>query len=168
MNRSLIVDMAERVLFPSIVVLSLYLLFAGHNQPGGGFAAGLVMGAGVALRYVAGGVSEVRRTLPVRSWTVTGLGLLIAAATATVPMLLGGDVLEHAAVSVDLPLFGTVKATSALPFDIGVYVLVVGAVLMLFEAFGEHADSVLDQGHVDADPDPVDGVDDGARGGDRP
>ncbi len=92
MRRSTIVDATVRLLFPSIVVLSLYFLFAGHNQPGGGFAGGLVAGAGVALRYVAGGIEDVRRITPVRSWTVAGAGLALATVTATVPVLLGGAV----------------------------------------------------------------------------
>lgn len=53
------------------------------------------------------------------------------------PILLGQSVLEHAAVEADLPLIGAVKATSALPFDIGVYFVVLGLVLMMFEAFGD-------------------------------
>jgi multisubunit Na+/H+ antiporter MnhB subunit len=136
-NRSLIVDTAVRILFPSIVVLSLYFLFAGHNQPGGGFAGGLIAGAGIALRYVAGGVDEVRQITRIRPWTVAGVGLAIATVTAAVPVTLGEQVLEHDDVSADLPVLGVVKATTALPFDIGVYVLVVGVVLMIFEAFGE-------------------------------
>lgn len=141
MTRSLIVDTAVRILFPSIVVLSLYFLFAGHNQPGGGFAGGLIFGAGIALRYVAGGVEEVRRITRIKPWTVAGVGLAIATVTAAVPVMLGEQVLEHDDIAADLPVLGAVKATTALPFDIGVYVLVVGAVLMIFEAFGERRET---------------------------
>ena len=55
-----VVDVAVRLVVPAVLVGSLYLLFAGHNQPGGGFAGGIVAGAAVALRYVAGGIEEVR------------------------------------------------------------------------------------------------------------
>jgi multicomponent Na+:H+ antiporter subunit A len=137
MKRSIIVDTSVRVLYHSIWVVSLYFLFAGHNQPGGGFVGGLIAGAAIALRYVAGGVDDVRSALPLQPWTVLGLGLLIGAGTASVPILLGHGVLDHASFSATLPLLGDVKATSALPFDIGVYLVVLGMVLLMFEAFGD-------------------------------
>jgi multicomponent Na+:H+ antiporter subunit A len=119
------------------MVGSLYLLFAGHNQPGGGFAGGIVAGAAVALRYVAGGIDDVRSLSRARPWTVLGAGLLLAALTATVPLLFGGAVLESALVEGDLPLLGHVKVGSALAFDVGVYLVVLGLVLMVFESFGD-------------------------------
>lgn len=137
MKRLLVVDTSVRVLYHSILVLSLYFLFAGHNQPGGGFVGGLTAGAAISFRYVAGGVDEVRSAFRLRPWTILGGGLFIAVTVAIVPMLLGGSVLEHADVEADLWLLGTVKATSALPFDIGVYLVVVGLILMMFEAFGD-------------------------------
>ena len=132
-----IVDTSCRLLYPSILVLSAYLLFAGHNQPGGGFVGGLTAGAAISLRYVAGGVSSVRASVPARPWTVIGSGLLLAVGTALVPLLAGRSVLEHAAVEWSLPVLGALKTTSALPFDIGVYLVVVGLVLMAYEAFGD-------------------------------
>lgn len=137
MRRSPIVDASLRLLQPSIVVLSLYFLFAGHNQPGGGFVGGLVLGAAISLRFVAGGVEEVRSMIRVRPWTVLGVGLAISALTALVPLLLGNQVLEHHAVAWQLPVLGDVKFTTALPFDIGVYLVVTGLSLMAIEAFGE-------------------------------
>jgi multicomponent Na+:H+ antiporter subunit A len=119
------------------VVGSVYLLLAGHNQPGGGFVGGLVAGAALAMRYVAGGVEEVRRLTPLQPWTILGAGLVLAVGTALAPLLVGGAVLETGLVSWHLPVLGTVKATSALPFDVGVYLLVLGLVLMVFEAFGD-------------------------------
>jgi multicomponent Na+:H+ antiporter subunit A len=135
-----ILDLFSRLLFGSIVVLAVYFLFAGHNQPGGGFVGGLTAGAAISLRYVAGGSDAVRRTIPLAPTTVLGGGLLIAVTTAVVPLLTGGAVLEHAAFEADLPLLGTIKATSALPFDIGVFFVVVGLVLMAYEAFGGEPD----------------------------
>ncbi len=137
MKRLVVVDTSVRVLYHSILVLSLYFLFAGHNQPGGGFIGGLTAGAAISFRYVAGGVEEVRRSFRLRPWTILGGGLLIATVTAIVPILLGGNVLEHADIEEDLPGLGLFKTTSALPFDIGVYLVVIGLVLMMFEAFGD-------------------------------
>ncbi len=145
MKRLLILDTSLRFLYPSILVLSLYFLFVGHNQPGGGFVGGLAAGAGISLRYVAGGVQAVRASFRLAPWTILGFGLAIATTTALVPVLLGGSILEHGTFEAHPPVLGKVKATSALPFDIGVYLIVIGVVLMAFEAFGEDLDEELDR-----------------------
>ena len=136
-----VVDTSANLLYGSILVLSLYFLFAGHNQPGGGFVGGLTAGAAISLRYVAGGISAVRNALRLKPWTVLGGGLLISATTAVVPLVAGQQLLEHADLEADLPLLGTLKVTSALPFDVGVYLVVIGIVLMAYEAFGDDAES---------------------------
>jgi multicomponent Na+:H+ antiporter subunit A len=135
--RLITLDVSVRIVFTAVMVGSLYLLFAGHNQPGGGFAGGIVAGAAVALRYVSGGIDEVRRLSRSQPWTVLGSGVLIAAMTALVPLALGGAVLESASLTLHPPLLGTVKLTSVLAFDIGVYLAVVGLALMVFESFGD-------------------------------
>lgn len=137
MRRSLIVDTSVHFIFYSVLVLSLYLLFAGHNHPGGGFVGGLVAGAAVGLRYVAGGIDAVREASPVRPWTILGVGLLTSSVTALVPLVAGDAVLESAKVDWEVPVLGTVHATSATVFDVGVYLVVVGLMLMVFEAFGD-------------------------------
>jgi len=135
--RLVLLDRSVRVIFHALQLGSIYLLFAGHNQPGGGFVGGLVAGSAVALRYIAGGMPDVRMVSRFRPWTILGSGLLLAAVTACTPLLLGGDVLESAYRTVSVPLVGKVSLSSALPFDVGVYLLVVGLVLMVFEAFGD-------------------------------
>jgi multicomponent Na+:H+ antiporter subunit A len=96
------------------------------------------------MRYASGGIEEVRALSRFAPWTILGAGLLLATATALAPLVFGRQVLEAALLDLDLPLLGHVKATSALPLDVGVYLLVVGLVLMVFEAFGD--DPTLDQG----------------------
>jgi multisubunit Na+/H+ antiporter MnhB subunit len=137
MRRLVTLDQTVPVLFYVIMTGSVYLLFAGHNQPGGGFVGGLVAGAAISLRYIAGGIEEVRHISRLRPWTILGLGLLIAAMTAMVPLLFGDAVLEGAYRPIDLPVVGQVSLVSALVFDIGVYLGVVGLVLMVFEGFGD-------------------------------
>jgi multicomponent Na+:H+ antiporter subunit A len=131
------VDVSVRLVFHVVLITSLWLLFAGHNQPGGGFVGGLLAGSAITLRYIAGGIEEVRGRSNFRPWTVLGTGLLLAAATATIPLLFGGNILQVGLASLDLPLVGAVTVSSALAFDSGVYLAVVGMVLMAFEAFGE-------------------------------
>lgn len=135
-----LVEVSSRLVYASMLMLSLYFLFAGHNQPGGGFVGGLTAGAAISLRYVAGGVGSVRRAVRVPPWTVLGGGLAVSAATALLPLLTGGAVLEHMSLDETLPVLGTIKTSTALPFDIGVYLVVVGLVLMAYEAFGDEAD----------------------------
>lgn len=139
MRRSLIIDTTARLIFHSAVLLSLYLLFAGHNHPGGGFVGGLVAGAAVAIYYVAGGVDDVRSLIRIAPWTILGTGLMLAVGAALVPLAVDHALLESGTFDVELPVFGAVKATSTLVFDGGVYAVVVGLVFMVFEAFGEEA-----------------------------
>ena len=89
MRRSLILDVIVRLVFHSALLLGLFLLFPGHSRPGGGFVGGLVAGAAISLRYVAGGIDEVRDTIPVRPWTLLGTGLVIATTTGLTPLLFG-------------------------------------------------------------------------------
>ena len=143
-RRILILDTSMQVLYPSILVLGLYFLFSGHNRPGGGFVGGLVVGAALALRYVSGGAAAVRSTFRIPPHVILGTGLLLAAFTALLPLLLGGAILEHGAVEFHLPIFGKVKVTSALSFDVGVDAVVIGLILMAFAAFGEDAPDAPD------------------------
>jgi multicomponent Na+:H+ antiporter subunit A len=138
-QRIVFVDVSVHVIFHVVMMASVWLLFAGHNQPGGGFVGGLLAGAAITLNYVAGGIDEVRARSRFRPWTVLGTGLLIAVGMATFPLLTGNAVLDVASRSVELPLLGTVNLSTALAFDAGVYLAVVGVVLMAYEAFGDAA-----------------------------
>jgi multicomponent Na+:H+ antiporter subunit A len=133
---SLILDSTVRLVFDAALVLSLYLLLSGHNQPGGGFVGGLVTGAAVALRFIAGGVAAIRTLFPVPPWGFLSAGLGLAATTALVPALFGAP-LDHEIVEWAAPVLGHVVLTTALVFDTGVYLVVVGLVLMAFEGLAD-------------------------------
>ena len=137
MKRSVIVDVTARLILPSALLFALHLLLSGHDRPGGGFVGGLVAGATIALIFVAGGMEDVRSVVPVRPWTILGGGLAVAASVATVPILLGNPVMDNWKLSMDLPLLGDAKISSALVFDIGVAAVVIGTIFMVFEAFGD-------------------------------
>ncbi len=136
-RRSLIVDTTVRLVFDGALVLSVYLLFAGHNQPGGGFTGGLVAAAAFALRYLAGGLDQVHAASRLRPWTYLSIGLGVVVATALVPLLLGDTPLDQRAFEWQPAVLGTVKLTTATIFDAGVYLIVIGLVLMAFEGLGE-------------------------------
>jgi multicomponent Na+:H+ antiporter subunit A len=135
LTRLVTVDVSVRTVFAAVMVGSLWLLFAGHNQPGGGFVGGIVAGAAISLRYVQGGLPQVRALSRGQPWLVLGTGLVIATTTALVPLLLGGAVLESGALDLDLPLLGALKLPSVLAFDAGVYLIVIGVAMMVFESF---------------------------------
>ena len=128
-----------RLVFHAVLMVSLWLLFAGHNQPGGGFVGGLVAGAAIALRYIAGGIDEVRGAVAVpavdgprrRPAARRGHGGASRSSPASCRARRRLTTARH------LPLARHVKLSSALVFDIGVYLTVVGMVLMVFEAFGD-------------------------------
>ncbi len=140
-RRIVFVDGTVHIIFPAIMMLSLWLLFAGHNQPGGGFVGGLLAGAAIALRYVAGGTSAVRDQSRFRAWSVLGCGLAVAAVTAIGPLAWGNPILSVASTTLHPPIVGELTLSSALAFDIGVYLVVVGTTMMAFEAFGDDASS---------------------------
>jgi multicomponent Na+:H+ antiporter subunit A len=139
-RRSVVLETAVRLVFHTVLVFSLYLLFAGHNQPGGGFVGGLVAGAAFVLRYVAGGRAALRAAVPIDPGVPVGGGLVLAAGTGMTAWLFGGQFLESGKLELDLPVLGLLKATSALPFDTGVYLVVVGLVLAVLRTLGAEAE----------------------------
>lgn len=143
-QRSLVLEVATRAIFPLIMVVSLYFLFAGHNYPGGGFAGGLAAGLGLVLRYLAGGRYELGETLPLDSGKILGVGLSLVGGTALGSLLLGAPVLSSAVLSFSLPVVGDVKMVTALFFDIGVYLVVVGMVLDVLRSLGVRLDQELE------------------------
>jgi multicomponent Na+:H+ antiporter subunit A len=142
-HRSLILEVATRVIFPLIMVLSAYFFFAGHNTPGGGFAGGLTAGLALVLRYLAGGRYELGEALPLDAGKILGAGLCLSAGTAFASILVGAPALSSALIEVDLPVLGTVKFVTALFFDLGVYLIVVGLVLDVLRSLGARIDVEL-------------------------
>lgn len=140
MRPSLILDVVLDLVFRTALLFSLFLLLAGHNAPGGGFVSGLVAGTALVLRYVAGGVQEVDRVLPVHEQVLLGGGLLLVFLTGVFGWVSGGAFLYGAKATVEVPVLGTLSATSALVFDIGVVLVVIGLVLSLLRSLGAAAD----------------------------
>jgi multisubunit Na+/H+ antiporter MnhB subunit len=122
---SVIIRIAARAFSPLLIVLALYLLYVGHNLPGGGFVAGLLFGAAFVLYAVAHGALQARRTLVVDPRTWLGVGLCIAA---------GSSVL---ALTLDQPWFTGVWVLEPLPlgspvlFDVGVCMVVASVVVLM-------------------------------------
>ena len=139
-NRSIMVDVVTRILFPSIMLLSFYFFFSGHNAPGGGFAGGLVAALAFTLRYLAGGRAEIDEALPVDPAKILGTGILLSAACVVVPLFFGNPPLTTGYASLALPLIGEFDVPSALVFDGGVYAIVVGLTLHILGSMGAYLD----------------------------
>ncbi|MEU4772497.1 Na+/H+ antiporter subunit A [Micromonospora sp. NPDC023644] len=139
-QQSVILQVVTRLLFHAIVLFSIYLLFSGHNAPGGGFAAGLVAGLALAVRYLAGGRTELNGAAPVDAGAVLGAGLFVAVGTGVAAMLLGGEFLQSALLDLHVPVLGHVHFVTSVFFDVGVYLIVVGLVLDILRSLGAEMD----------------------------
>ncbi|WP_432572014.1 Na+/H+ antiporter subunit A [Kineococcus sp. SYSU DK005] len=139
-RRSVVFEVVTRLTFHAIVVLSVYLVFSGHNAPGGGFAGGLVAGLALLVRYLAGGRYEFNAAVPISAGWLLGTGLFLSAGTGLVAVLAGGDVLQSAVVDLHVPVLGTVHLVTSLFFDVGVYLLVVGLVVDVIRSLGAEVD----------------------------
>ncbi|MFF0910731.1 Na+/H+ antiporter subunit A [Microbacterium enclense] len=139
-NRSILLEMIIRVLFHSIMVVSLYLLFAGHNLPGGGFAGGLVAGMALVMRYIAGGRWELGAAAPTDAGRLLGAGMSIAVLCAIVPIFFGYAPLQSFTFEGELPLIGHWEFVTSTIFDVGVYLVVIGLVLDVLRSLGAEVD----------------------------
>ncbi|GAA1538487.1 multicomponent Na+:H+ antiporter subunit A [Microbacterium ginsengiterrae] len=147
-DRSILLEVIVRILFHTIIVVSIYLLFAGHNQPGGGFAGGLVAGMALVMRYIAGGRWELGAAAPADAGRLLGAGLILAAGTAVVPLLFGLAPLTSAFWEWEIPGIGHIEFVTSTIFDIGVYLVVIGLVLDVLRSLGAEVDRQAQQMHA--------------------
>src|SRR5690606_41384584 len=112
--RALVLEVCLRVVFPAVLLVAVYLLFAGHTRAGGGFSAGLVAGLAFVLRYVAGGSVTGLRESRVQPPVVIGIGLVLVVASALVPTWCGLAVLASAVATIAPPPVGLVQVASSL------------------------------------------------------
>jgi len=138
-NWLLVPAVTMRLLFPVIIAVSIYLLLRGHDQPGGGFAAGLMLAIGILLQYMAGGtrwVEDHLRVLPLR-WI--GIGLLLSAGTGAAAIAFGKPFLTSYFAYADLGVLGKLPLASAVIFDLGVFALVFGATVLMLIALAHQS-----------------------------
>ncbi|MBS7812997.1 monovalent cation/H+ antiporter subunit A [Roseococcus pinisoli] len=128
-----------RMLFPIIFAVAVYLLLRGHDLPGGGFAAGLMLSIGILLQYMAGGarwVEDHLRVLPLRWMSV---GLLLAVGTGTAATFFGKPFLTSYFAYANLGPLGKLPLASAVIFDLGVFALVFGATVLILIALAHQS-----------------------------
>ena len=127
---SAILQTATRVLMPLLLLFAVFLLLRGHNEPGGGFVAGLVVAASFVLYSIAYGVDAARRALLVEPSTLLGGGPLIALLSGIPAVLLGRPFLTALWVKVGVGSV-TIDLGTPLLFDIGVFLAVIGVVVTI-------------------------------------
>ncbi|WOI56312.1 monovalent cation/H+ antiporter subunit A [Palleronia sp. LCG004] len=128
-----------RVILPVILMVGVYIFLRGHNEPGGGFIAGLVVAIGVVMQYMASGFAwaDARQRYPYH--TIIGAGVLVAGLTGIGAWFFGYPFLTSSFGYFRIPPMQEFELASALGFDLGVFLAVVGAVMLSLESFSRLA-----------------------------
>ncbi|KIL46893.1 cation:proton antiporter [Jeotgalibacillus alimentarius] len=120
-----------------IILFSIHLFFAGHYTPGGGFIGGLMTAAALVLLLLAYDIKTLNTILPFNFRMMTAAGLLIAVLTGAGALLFNQPFLTHAYDYFELPLLGETSLHTAVLFDIGVYLVVIGVTMTIIQTIGE-------------------------------
>jgi multicomponent K+:H+ antiporter subunit A len=126
----LLLVVATRVLLPVAVTVAIYIFLRGHDAPGGGFIAGLVVAIALIMQYVASGYAWAAQRARIDAQAMIGGGVALAGLTGIAAWYFGRPFLTSAHVNIHLPGLGEFGLASAIVFDLGVMLTVVGAVLM--------------------------------------
>ena len=135
----LVPSVIMRWMFPALIVMAAYLFVRGHDLPGGGFSAGVTLSIAFLLQYLAHDVRWIEARLTVLPIRWMGVGLLIAGLSGVGAFLFGYPFLTAHAQYVALPLVGEVPAATAMVFDLGVFALVVGAIVLMLVALAHQS-----------------------------
>ena len=128
---SMIFDQTVRMIFHLTLLVSIYVMLRGHNAPGGGFAGGLIAGAAFVFRLLAGSSSSRTTRLNPSPPTLIAIGMLLAVGSGVAALLAGDEFLQSGIGHIDMPVVGDVKLVSTGVFDAGVYLLVIGVVILV-------------------------------------
>lgn len=134
---SLILQTAARFLLTLMLLFSVFLLLRGHDLPGGGFIGGLVASTAFALYAFAFDVESARRALSVSPQLLVAVGLLVALLSGTTALPEGLAYMTPRWIETVLPAMGEVKVGTPLLFDLGVYLVVIGVVLLITFSLAE-------------------------------
>jgi multicomponent K+:H+ antiporter subunit A len=132
-----ILQMVSRPLLALILLVAVYIFLRGHNLPGGGFIAGLITALALVLQYLANGIQWTQLRLPLNYTLIIAIGLLAAAVTGLTSWWFGQPFLTSGYIHVHWPLVGDFELASAMVFDLGVYLAVVGVVMLILAHMGK-------------------------------
>jgi multicomponent K+:H+ antiporter subunit A len=126
----------SRLLLPLALLVAIFVLLRGHNLPGGGFIAGLITAIALITQYLANGIAWTGSRMSARLNPMIGIGLLIATATGLASWVFGYPFLTSTFTYLHWPLVGKFEVASAMLFDLGVYLVVVGVTLVILLRLG--------------------------------
>ncbi|SDY50303.1 multicomponent Na+:H+ antiporter subunit B [Evansella caseinilytica] len=133
----LLLHTITRIVTFIILSFSIFLFFAGHNNPGGGFIGGLMTAAALLLLYISFDMKTIKVVLPFDYSKIIAVGLLIAIGTGLNSLFHGDAFLTQYFDYFDVPVLGEIELTTALPFDLGVYLVVVAVALLTIITIAE-------------------------------
>lgn len=136
---SIVLQAATRFLITLLLLFAVFLLIRGHNEPGGGFIAGLVVASAIGLYALTSGMSAARTLLPIDPTVLLGTGLAVALVSAVPGIIESGAPLDGVWGEVPLPGDRGVKLGSPLLFDLGVFFTVVGSAVTVLLSLSEEA-----------------------------
>jgi len=125
-----------QIMFPLTLTVSVFLFLRGHNAPGGGFIAGLVLAVPLLVQYVIQGAASVESRFGFDYVRCVGAGLIVTGVSGVASMAFGVPFLTSGHLDLELPLIGTVPLASAIGFDTGVYLVVFGGAMLILSMMG--------------------------------
>lgn len=134
---SLILQVATRLIIPLLFIFSIFMLLRGHNAPGGGFVGGLLAGSAFVLYAFSRGVGAAQEVLRISPQALLGVGLACALGSGIMALAAGEAFLTGLWVDLHLPGGVDYHLGSALLFDVGVFLVVVGTVLLMIFSIEE-------------------------------
>jgi len=137
---SLILRTANGIIFPLTLLFALYMALKGHNYPGGGFIGGLIAAVALVLYRMSHGHDAMLRLMPIHPRVVVAAGLGLASLTGIVPLFFGEPMLRTVAPYVNFGFGQDVHLPSALVFDVGVFLVVIGVSVGMIVRLGEEVD----------------------------
>ncbi|GKV66603.1 MULTISPECIES: Na(+)/H(+) antiporter subunit B [Sporosarcina] len=135
-TNDVILQTTAKVVFFIIFLFSIHIFFAGHYAPGGGFVGGLLTTGAIILLLLAFDLKTIQQILPFNFTIVTAIGLVLALATAAGSIVFNVPFFTHAFDDFYLPLFGKTSLHTAMLFDSGVYLVVVGSAITIIQSIG--------------------------------
>lgn len=134
---SFVLRVTTRYLLPLLLLFSVFLFLRGHNEPGGGFVAGLIAAAGFTLYAIAFGAGPARRVLPIDPLGLTGIGLALALLSGLTGVFFGRAFLTGLWFRLPVPMAAPLEVGTSALFDLGVFLTVAGVVLTIIFALEE-------------------------------
>lgn len=128
---------STKILVFIIMTFSIFILFAGHHNPGGGFIGGLITSSALVLLYITFDLQTVRDIIPVDFNILAAGGVIVSVLTGTASFLFHVPFLTQTFTYVDLPLLGKTELASAVIFDLGVYMTVIGTTMTIITSISE-------------------------------